>query len=433
MRTSVFRRVGAAVAVAALAATASACGDGEESSSAGTTEITLLTDNGKPTEKSVEAIVEAFEEKNPDITVTVNVRPGGPEGNNLVKTKIATGEMEDVFWWNSGSVLRDLDPAENLVDLTGTPAVANADKAFLPAVSVDDKVYGAPWGDSLAGGILYNKKVYADLGLEVPTTWAEFVANNDKVKAAGIDPVIGSFKDRWTTQLFVLGDFQNVLAVEPDWAERFTNNQAKFATDAVARRGFEKTAEVAERGWLNRGAGSMTNSQAVATLAAGKGAHYATLTDSIEQLSPDQAKDVGFFGIPGDTAANAGGATLWMPGGQYIPKAGKNVEAAKKFVAFAASSEGIAASYAALPPSGPSLVTGTSLPDDAFAVAKDIEGYLEKDDYSLALEFYSPVKGPSLGQITESVMSGQTSAADAAKQYDADVVKQAKQLGLPGW
>jgi len=52
---------------------------------------------------------------------------------------------------------------------------------------------------------------------------------------------------------------------------------------------------------------------------------------------------------------------------------------------------------------------------------------------SPALEFLSPVKGPSLEQITTAVATGQTSAEKAASQYDSDVTKQAKQLGLPGW
>jgi len=43
------------------------------------------------------------------------------------------------------------------------------------------------------------------------------------------------------------------------------------------------------------------------------------------------------------------------------------------------------------------------------------------------------VKGPSLEQILVAVETGQTSADKAASQYDADVEKQAKQLGLPGW
>ena len=30
----------------------------------------------------------------------------------------------------------------------------------------------------MGGGILYNKPIYAKLGLKVPKTWADFMANN---------------------------------------------------------------------------------------------------------------------------------------------------------------------------------------------------------------------------------------------------------------
>ena len=80
------------------------------------------------------------------------------------------------------------------------------------------------------GGILYNKKVYAELGLRVPKTWADFMANNAKIKAAGIDPVIQTYGDTWTSQLFMLGDFYNVAAQEPNFAANYTANKAKYAT-----------------------------------------------------------------------------------------------------------------------------------------------------------------------------------------------------------
>ena len=63
----------------------------------------------------------------------------------------------------------------------------------------------------------------------------------------------------------------------------------------------------------------------------------------------------------------------------------------------------------------------------------DVQPYFKDDKWSPALEFLSPIKGPSLEQITVTVGSGITSAQDGAAQYDADVVKQAQQLGLPGW
>ena len=83
----------------------------------------------------------------------------------------------------------------------------------------------------MGGGILYNKKIYADLGLKVPKTWAEFEANNDAIKAAGIAPVGATFKDTWTSQLFVLADYYNVQAAVPDFADEYTDNKIKYADD----------------------------------------------------------------------------------------------------------------------------------------------------------------------------------------------------------
>jgi raffinose/stachyose/melibiose transport system substrate-binding protein len=52
---------------------------------------------------------------------------------------------------------------------------------------------------------------------------------------------------------------------------------------------------------------------------------------------------------------------------------------------------------------------------------------------SPALEFLSPVKAPSSGQICVEVGSGMATALEAAEKYDRDTEKQAKQLALSGW
>jgi raffinose/stachyose/melibiose transport system substrate-binding protein len=76
-------------------------------------------------------------------------------------------------------------------------------------VSAGGKVYGAPWAGFRRAHPV-QPKVWSDLGLQVPTTWAEFMLNNAKIKAAGKDPVIQSYQTTWTSQLFGLGDFQRV-------------------------------------------------------------------------------------------------------------------------------------------------------------------------------------------------------------------------------
>jgi raffinose/stachyose/melibiose transport system substrate-binding protein len=124
---------------------------------------------------------------------------------------------------------------------------------------------------------------------------------------------------------------------------------------------------------------------------------------------------------------------VWFPGGQYIPKTTKNLDAAKQFVGFVASPAGVDAMNGVTPPTGPYLVKGASLPADALPVAKDVQAYFDANAATPALEFTSPIKGPALQQITTAVESGQTSGPDGAAQYDADVTKQAKQLGLAGW
>ena len=94
--------------------------------------------------------------------------PGGTEGDNLVKTWLATGEMSDIFYYNSGCRSKALSPTESLVDLSGELSIENMVEAYLPTVTAGDGIYGVPTEGSLGGGILYNKKIYSDLGLEVP-------------------------------------------------------------------------------------------------------------------------------------------------------------------------------------------------------------------------------------------------------------------------
>lgn len=431
------KSAGSRIAVAVVTATAvvslAACSSSSDASSgSGKTTIRLLTDNADTTVKPAKAVIDAFEKANPDITVKTETRPGGSDGDNIVKTKLSTGDMADVFWYNSGSLLQALAPEKTLVDLTNDPVLKDTDPSFLPSVTQNGKVYGAPWGTAMGGGILYNKDVYSKLGLQVPKTWAEFESNSDKIKASGITAVLGTFKDTFTSQLFVLGDYHNVAVSNPKWAEEYTANKVKYATDPVALKGFEKTAEPKQKGWLNSSAGSTTFAQGIKLLASGKAGQYPMLTFPISTLAPAQAAKIGFFGIPGDDAST-NGATLWEPGGQYIPKTSKHIDAAKKFVAFVASVAGCDAFSSAVPPTGPYLVKGSTLPASAPPVANDMKAYIDGKNYSPALEFLSPVKGPSLEQITVAVETGQTSAKDGAAQYDADVTKQAKQLGLPGW
>ncbi|BBC31120.1 ABC transporter, substrate-binding protein [Streptomyces graminofaciens] len=441
MRSSTLAKRRAAVAAAAvLPLLLSACGAGSLGSSDGdgdATTIKLLVDNAPDNLQAVKQLAKDFEAKNPKIRVSVETRPGGADGDNLIKTRLQTGSMNDLFVYNVGSLFQQIDPAKNLTPLTQDPYVKNLDQSFVSQVTAGSQTYGVPLGSALGGGVLYNKKVYAKLGLTVPKTWAEFIANSKKIKAAGIAPVIQTYQDTWTSQLLVLGDFHNVAAAEPTFTKDYTDNKVKFATDANAIKGFQHLQQIHDLKLQNSDFASATLVKGLEMLATGKGAQYpmlSTVISGIRTSNPDQLNDIGFFALPGDDAA-ANGLTAWFPNALYVPKTttGDKLAAVRKLLAFAASPAGCAAQAKASTPTGPYLVKGCTLPTDVPTITKDVAAYFSDGAQSPALEFLSPVKGPSLDQISVQVGSGITNAKTAAAQYDKDVKKQAQQLGLPGW
>jgi raffinose/stachyose/melibiose transport system substrate-binding protein len=419
-----------ALAGAALAGCSSSGGSSDS------TTISLLAGGNDPAAtKFAKDLAAGFHKENPSITVKVETRPGGTDGDNLIKTRLSTGDMNDVFLYNSGSLFQALHPDTTLQPLTDEAWAKDLTSDFKKTVSTDKALYGAPWGSTFDGGIMYNKKVYEKLGLTVPKTWDEFISNSEKIKAAGIAPVIASYGDTWTSQLFVLADFANVSAEDSKWADDYTNNKAKYS-NPPALAGFTHTQEIFDKGLTNKDFASLTNVNALKMLATGEGAQYPMITaviSNVIQSNPDQVNDIGYFAMP--TESGDPHATVWESNGAYIPKTttGDKLTAAKKLVAFINSAKGCDIQNSAGTPAGPFAISTCKVPDDAPALVKDELKYQDDKKTGLALEFLSPIKGPNLEKILIQVGSGISSAKEGAALYDQDVKAQAQQLGLKGW
>jgi raffinose/stachyose/melibiose transport system substrate-binding protein len=423
--------------VVSLAVLTAACGsgDGDGGGDGGPVTLSLLVGNDPATVALANGLTEAFTESHPDITFDIEERPGGAEGDNIVKTRLATGEMSDVFIYNAGALLQALNPAQSVMDLTDDPMLEDVREEFTSTVTQNDRVYGVPFGTTFGGGVLYNRQIYEDEGLSVPRTWDEFAANNDRLLDAGVTPLGASFGTTWTSQVLVLADFYNLAQAEPSFAEDYTANRATYATTPAALTGFERLEEAYESGWWNEDYGSATYEDALQMLVDGEIAQYPMLTvalPALAELDPEAARNIGFFAQPGPDA-DTNGMTLWMPLAAYVSAATEHPDEAREFLAFVASPEGAEAMNEATEPTGPYLVEGADLPEDVLPAVLDVEAYLDEGNSGPALEFLSPVKGPNLEHLTVEVGSGLRSAAEAAELYDEDVEAQAQQLGLPGW
>lgn len=430
MRSGISSKLFALASVGALAL--AGCGGGAGD---GTVELEFLVGTSPDEVALAEAMVEAFVAENPNVSISVDTRPGGGEGDNLVKTRLSTGEMADIFIYNTGSLFQAINPDQTLVPVGDQPWIDELDEDFLTTVSTDEGVYGQAWGATFAGGMLYNKAVYAELGLEVPETWDEFMANNEAIAATDVTPIIQTYGDTWTAQIFVLADFANIDAVDPEWAEEYTAGNRKYA-EQPGLRGFEKHEEVAQAGYFNENYPSASEADGARMLATGEGAHYPWLSNVItlvEQNNPEAVEDIGFFPIPADEAENTQ-ATQWQATGLYVPQSteGEAREAALAFQEFVGSEKGCELQNEHFNPAGP-YPGACELPEDIAPVVTDIEAYVDEGRSAPALEFLSPIKGPNLEHILVELGSGITDAETAAARYDEDVVNQARQLGLEGW
>ncbi len=123
----------AATTLFAAGCSAGSLGSSSGEGSAGATTITFLTGATDTDVASAKAVIDAFQAANPNITIKHDTRPGGSEGDNLVKTRLSTGEMSEVFIYNNGSLLQAIKPEQNLTPPGGS-AVGGPDRSALRRV-----------------------------------------------------------------------------------------------------------------------------------------------------------------------------------------------------------------------------------------------------------------------------------------------------------
>lgn len=151
-------------------------------------------------EKRHTAILNAvarFEEKYPNITVEEVGHENDPYKTKLA-TAMASGEEPDLFvHWGGGWLDQFVKEGKVLdVDEWIDEVADEYYEAALSLYEIGGKNYGLPYncGPSV---VYYNKQIYADLGLEVPTTLEEFEKNLDTILANGIKPFALGNASQW--------------------------------------------------------------------------------------------------------------------------------------------------------------------------------------------------------------------------------------------
>ncbi len=137
---------------------------------------------------------EAFEE---ETGYTVDFQAPGESYEELMKTKMSANELPDVFTTHGWSVARYSDYLMPINDLEWAADISEQIKPVI--TDKNGNMYVLPVDMDIAG-IVCNMAVLEEAGVNPDeiSTWDDFAAACDKVKAAGKTPIHMGGKDNWT-------------------------------------------------------------------------------------------------------------------------------------------------------------------------------------------------------------------------------------------
>ncbi|HEY5587238.1 MAG TPA: extracellular solute-binding protein [Ruminiclostridium sp.] len=270
-----------------------------------------------------------------NITIDMQNAPGDTY-NNVLKTQIASNDIPDLVRVHTitndmlleGSTKID---TEMFADISDLKAVADYDPASINNNKRGDKLYYVSMVRNALGGI-YNKKVFKDLNLQLPTNYDEFIAVCEKIKAANIAPIAGSFKEAWTIQIIPFIAFgQYIESKDPDIKNKLKTGTTTYADHAAdVKKALDLTQIFIDKGYVSKNYLGTDTTVACSMVGTGKAAMLINGTWMFKQVQDSNpSAEIGFMAIPFNAAGEKTTLGTSSDNGICISSATKEMEAAR--------------------------------------------------------------------------------------------------------
>lgn len=132
-------------------------------------DIEVVTNADEATFNAVNGILQKFMEENPGVKISYTTQ--GSDYEQLMKARMASNDLPDIFATHGWSVARY---SEYLRPLNDQPWYDTIEASFLRNIQNDKgDVFVLPLNMD-QGGLIYNKGLLKEMGVEIPKTWDEF-------------------------------------------------------------------------------------------------------------------------------------------------------------------------------------------------------------------------------------------------------------------
>jgi raffinose/stachyose/melibiose transport system substrate-binding protein len=332
------RRLAAALVAVSTAITMAACGGSPSGSSDQSTGTGTLTFFSWDSEQTMAPIIGEFEKQNPGIKVEFSSAPPVAEYISTLQARILSGTAADVFAIAAENKTNLIDNGA-VVDLTDEPFMAKLAQFNKDTYGKDGRSYGASissWG----GGIVYNKKLLAKAGVkEFPKSWDEFLALCSKLKDQGVKyPFLESVQAMPIVVAAFVGAESAASGGTLD--QKIFDGSSTFA--ATWTEPLTRWNELYTKGLVPKDVVGLTGDQVRDEFTSGRAAMIPAgpwEVSPIKKANPDLDFEMELVpGMRGPEPYIAGAAS---PGLAINAKA-KNLEAAKKFIAFYTDAKAVA-------------------------------------------------------------------------------------------
>lgn len=243
-------------------------------------------------------IDELIKEQFPDVTLDWECVDWGEKFDSQIMGRFAAGDIPDIMIGKAQDVYVYAGSG-NLAELN-VKGMEKINPSALEAVTVNEKIYAMPY-NAMYQGVLYNKGIFSELGLEIPKTMDDMRKVVDALNEAGVTPFAAHFQESWNVGNMTMQLFMNsVFNENPYWGDMFRQNMDSYTKNKTIKACMKQLPYILKNSWED--ALIIDQYEADKRFSEEKAAMYLTGSWSLQSVYQSGEYDnYGIFPYPNDT------------------------------------------------------------------------------------------------------------------------------------
>lgn len=283
--------------------------------------------------EAFETLAANYEEMNPGLSIEIEIVPSADYINTWL-VRANGGELDDVFAVQPDGTFGQLIASGQLMTFNDCEEIlSHYEEDALGAGTRDGNIYAVTQTTNPLA-IYYNKDIFAQYGLQVPTTKEEFLAVCKTLKDNGVVPLAEGAGVNWIPEFLIEGMLANSCDDITVFASgKLTEDKGVEETVAFAK-------ELFDNGYIMEGSSGIQEESMLTGFACGNYAMIATGTWSMSTIrSINEDIDFGVFNMPGSKGTTKGVSNTGLMLG--INKDTELMDDALGFVSYLTSKEAL--------------------------------------------------------------------------------------------